>query len=148
MSSTIKLGSRPKNFKKTVKVTLLDGTVASVEITYKYRTRKEFGAFIDKITAAARAAEAARKAADETAEAQADAGIEKEAEDKPFSLEELMDKTAGANADYVMDVVEAWNLDVPLSKTAVEQLADEIPAAVNIIMESYRVAITEGRLGN
>ena len=133
MSATIKLGQRPKNFKKLVKVTLLDGTEGQVEVTFKYRTRKEFGAFIDKITAAAR--EAGKIAESST-------------EDKPFSLEELMEKTAGANADYVLDVVDGWNLDVPLSKGAVEQLADEVPAAVNVIMETYRVAITEGRLGN
>ena len=132
MSAPIKLGQRPKNFKKLVKVPLLDGTEGQIEVTFKYRTRKEFGAFIDKITSAAREA---GKIAEPT-------------EDKPFSLEELMDKTAGANAEYVMDVVEAWNLDVPLGKAAVEQLADEIPAAVNIIMETYRIAVTEGRVGN
>lgn len=132
-NQTIKLGSRPKNFKKTIKVPLLDGTTGSIEITYKYRTRKEFGAFIDGMTAAARAAGAI---------------VEDATDEKPFSLEELMEKTAGANADYVLDVVESWNLDVPFTKAAVEQLSDELPAAVNTIMEAYRIAVTEGRVGN
>ncbi len=132
-NQTIKLGSRPKNFKKTIKVPLLDGTTGSIEITYKYRTRKEFGAFIDGMTAAARAAGAI---------------VEDATDEKPFSLEELMEKTAGANADYVLDVVESWNLDVPFTKAAVEQLSDELPAAVNTIMETYRIAVTEGRVGN
>lgn len=137
MSATIKLGSRPKNFKRIITVPLLDGTKGMMEVTFKYRTRKEFGAFIDGITAAAREAAKTEGAAEDVL-----------SEDKPFSLAELMEKTADKNADYVMDVIEAWNLDVPLSKAAVEQLADETPAAVNTIMETYRVAVTEGRLGN
>jgi hypothetical protein len=47
-----------------------------------------------------------------------------------------------------MRVIDGWNLDEDLTRENVQQLADELPAAVNAIMETYRSAITEGRLGN
>lgn len=125
----IKLGNRPKNFKKVVKFPMLDGTTGSVEITYKYRTRKEFGEFVDSMMEAA--------------------GEKKgQADDEKFSLAALMERMGSANADYVLQVVDEWNLDEELSRESVEQLTDEIPAATAAIMETYRVAITEGRLGN
>lgn len=124
----IKLGQTPKTFKKVVKFPMLDGTEGQIACDFKYRTRTEFGLFIDEIIAAA--------------------GAKKQGDDAEFSMAELMDRTAGSNADYVLQVLDAWNLDEELNKTNVQQLADEIPAAVNAIMETYRVAITEGRLGN
>lgn len=125
----IVLGARPKHFKRTITFPMLDGTTGSMEVTYKYRTRKEFGVFIDSILEAA---------GEKTGQA----------EDEKFSMAKLMEKTAGANADYVLQVIEGWNLDADLYRESVEQLADELPAAVNTIMETYRTAITEGRLGN
>jgi hypothetical protein len=125
----IKLGQRPKNFTKTVTFPMLDGTTGSIECTYKYRTRSEFGAFIDEIMEAA----GQKKSQDD---------------DEKFSMEHLMEKTAGANADYVLKVLDAWSLEEELNRANVQQLADEIPAAVNAIMETYRAACTEGRLGN
>ena len=128
--SKIKLGSRPKSFKKTIKFPMLDGTTGAIEVTYKYRTKVEFGEFIDKLMESSGAA----KKADTDAE---------------FSMADLMEKTAGANADYLLDVIEEWNLeDVSLSKESAQQLSNEYPAAAIAIMETYRLAVTEGRLGN
>ncbi len=129
MATKIKLGSRPKNFKKTIIFPMLDGSTGSIEVTYKYRTRTEFGAFIDKIMDAA----GEMKGRDD---------------EEKVSMAALMEKTAGANADYIMEAVEGWNLEEDFTKENVQQLADELPAAVNAIMETYRTAITEGRLGN
>lgn len=125
----IKLGNTPKNFKRIVKFPMLDGSTGSIEVTYKYRTRKEFGVFIDEILEAA----GERKG---------------QSDDDKFSMADLMEKTAEHNADYVLSVLDAWGLDEDLSRDNVQQLSDEVPAAVNAIMEQYRVAITEGRLGN
>lgn len=124
----IKLGNTPKNFRKTVTFPMLDGTTGSIDITFKYRTRKEFGVFIDELMAAA--GETKRPAAE------------------TFSMAALMEKTAGSNADYVLKVVDAWNLDEDLTHDNVQQLSDEVPAAVNAVMEAYRIAVTEGKLGN
>ena len=135
----IVLGKRPKNFKRTIPVQMLDGTTGTVECVFKYRTKKEYGEFIDGITEAARAAEKAKEAS------KADAP---EAEAKPFSLADYLGKSVDAGADYIMQILEGWNLDVELSKSAVEDLGNEFPGATAAIIETYRAAITEGRLGN
>jgi hypothetical protein len=127
----IKLGNRPKNFKKTVKVPMLEGGEGSVEVSFIYRTRTEFGAFIDDLMD--------------------DAGVKPASQsddDQKFSLEQALAKTIEANADYIMKVVDGWNLDVDFSRDAVAQLCDELPGAAMAIMNDYRTAITEGRLGN
>lgn len=133
----ITLGKRPKNFKKTISVQMLDGTTGTVECIFKYRTKKEYGEFIDGITEAARAAEKTK----ETTKAE-------DAEVKPFSLAEYLEKSVDAGSDYILQILEGWNLDVELSKESVEDLANEFPGAAAAIIETYRTAVTEGRMGN
>lgn len=128
MATKIKLGARPKSFTRIVKFPMLEGGEGSIECTFKYRTRKEFGEFIDRMVDAA--------------------GAKPKAEDEKFSMADLMDRTAGQNAQYIMDVLDGWNLDEDLSQANVQQLADELPAATAAIMETYRTACVEGRLGN
>lgn len=126
--SKIKLGQRPKSFEKVVKFDMLEGGTAAIKCTYKYRTRKEFGEFIDALVT--------------------DAGAKDEVTGGQFSMAALMEKTAGSNAKYMLDVLEAWNLDEDLTLSNAQQLADELPGAAAAIMETYRLAVTEGRLGN
>ena len=133
----ITLGKRPKNFKKTISVQMLDGTTGTVECVFKYRTKKEYGEFVDGITEAARASEKAK----ESTKAE-------DPEVKPFSLADYLEKSVDAGADYILQILEGWNLDMELSKEAVEDLANEFPGAASAIIETYRTAVTEGRLGN
>ncbi len=128
MATKIKLGARPKSFTRIVKFPMLEGGEGSIECTFKYRTRSEFGVFIDKLMEAA--------------------GAKAQPEGDKFSMAELMEKTAGQNVEDVFGVLESWNLDEDLTKPNVQQLADELPAATAAIMETYRTAVTEGRLGN
>ncbi|WP_193727649.1 phage tail assembly chaperone [Paraburkholderia franconis] len=123
----IKLGQHPTNFKHVVKFPLLDGSEGAIEVVYRFRTRREFGKFIDEVFAASKE--------------------ERPAEDE-FSWAALMEKTGSANADYVMQAVEGWNLDEEFNRENVQQLADELPAAITAIMDGYRSAVTTGRLGN
>lgn len=123
----IKLGNRPANFKRTVTFPLLDGSEGAIEVVYKYRTRSEFGKFIDSLFNEAK---------------------EDKPADEKFSMAELMNKTRDKNAAYLLDVIEGWNLDEPLTRETAEQLCDELPAAAAEIMEVYRKATVEGRLGN
>ena len=125
----VKLGARPKNFKRNVEFDMLDGTKGNIECVYKYRTRSEFGAFVDEMVDKAKPANP-----DETP--------------KQLSMAELMEKTKDTNADYLLKVLDGWNLDDELSRESLQQLADEVPAAVGAMMETYRAAILEGRLGN
>jgi hypothetical protein len=123
----IVLGKRPQNFKHTVKFVMLDGTEATIDVTYKYRTRTEYGAFVDEVAAAAK---------------------QDRGSDEDFSWARVMEKTGASNAEYVMQAVEGWNLDEEFTLENVQQLADELPGAISAIMDTYRNAITQGRLGN
>ena len=124
----IKLGSRPKSFTRIVKFPMLEGGEGSIECTFKYRTRSEFGVFIDELVESA--------------------GAKPKEDGEKFSMAELMERTAGQNAKYILDVLDGWNLDEDLNQANVQQLADELPGAAAAIMETYRTACVEGRLGN
>lgn len=136
----IKLGQRPATFQRTVTFTLVDGSEGSIGMVYKYRTRREFGALQDEMLDKMRAdAEAQEKQAKKSA---------KKSEAPKISLEEVWTEASKNNADFVLKLAEGWDLDEPFTREAIEQLSDEIPAAVTAIVESYRQAVVEGRLGN
>lgn len=126
----VTLGKRPETFKATIEFTMLDGTTGKIGVSYKYRTRQEFGEMIDAMVESAK-----------TAGAQVD-------QTAPITMAELMGKTSGQNAEYILNVITAWDMDEPLSLASAQQLSDELPAAAIQIMERYRAAVTEGRLGN
>jgi hypothetical protein len=125
----IKLGATPKSFKRSLIVDMLDGTKGSIEVSYKYRTRTAFGAFLDSVFK--------------------DAGVKPEAgEDEKVVIEKVMEKTRDTNADYLIQVIDGWNLESELTKANLQQLCDEFPGVANVIMETYRTAVTEGRAKN
>lgn len=124
----ITLGKTPKSFKRTVTVDMLDGTKGSIECEFKYRTRTEFGKFLDGIFK--------------------DAGVTATDTDEKVVIADVMAKTRDTNADYLIQVLDGWNLDDDLNKANLQQLCDEFPGVSNAIMETYRVAVTEGRRGN
>lgn len=150
--TAIKLGVRPKNFKRTVKFPMLDGSEGAIEWSLKYRTRKEFGAFVDEWQAKQQAAsEAAMKAKLEEHDKAVAAAKEAGTEPPPLELlsqGELQDKIVAAGSEFVMEIADGWSLDVEFNADNVQQLCDEVPAAVAAVNEAYRIACTEGRLGN
>jgi len=121
------LGKRPESFRRKVTFPMLEGGDGVILCDFKYRTKKEFGELIDGIAK--------------------DAGVAPEA-DKPLLIAELMDKTVEKNADYLMDVLKGWDVDAELTRDNAAQLANELPGAAVAIMETYRAAVVEGRLGN
>lgn len=127
----IKLGNRPKTFKHTVKVALPEGGEGSVEMVYKYRTRTEFGVFLDELFATAKVDNPSVND-----------------DDVIVSLAEALAKTKDTNADYILQIAEGWNLDEEFTKEKVQQLCDELPGVAMAIIADYRAAISEGRLGN
>lgn len=125
----IKLGSTPKSFNRALIVDMLDGTKGSVEVTYKYRTRTEFGKFIDAVFK--------------------DAGVQPTpGDDEKVLIESVMEKARDTNADYLIQIIDDWNLESELSKANLQQLCNEFPGVANTIMETYRQAIAEGRAKN
>jgi len=127
----IKLGASPKNFPLAISVPMLDGTTGTVKVSYIYRTRKAFGEFIDGLMSAAGIKPASTD----------DADIKD-------GLAQAMERTIDSNADYILKVVDGWDLDADFSRDSVVQMCNEMPGAALAIMERYRVAVTEGRLGN
>lgn len=135
------LGQRPKNFPGTVHFQMVDGSPGSMDVTYIYRTRSEFGKFADEVHA------------DVKARADADMdriqALVKEGKPVPeMTQAEILAHQDATNVGYIMGCIEGWGLDVPLTRAAVAQLADEVPAAIAAIISTYREASTEGRLGN
>ena len=131
----IVLGKRPESFKRKVTFPMLEGGDGTINCEFRYRTRTEFGKFIDSMVADAEAADQgdAKKAVD--------AGAVK--------LADIMNKTVSKNADYLMDVLMSWDIEgFDLTRETAAQLADELPAAAVAIMEAYQAACVEGRWGN
>ncbi len=137
----ITLGKRPETFSKEVTFPMLDGSTGCIKVDYRYRTRKEHAEFVDSIQAGI---EAKAKAEADRYKKLADAG-----EDAPaIKQADLIKYNIDANVDTIMGAAKGWNLDIPFDREAVEQLVDELPAAVAAIVGAYRDAIVEGRLGN
>jgi hypothetical protein len=128
----IKLGARPKTFAHTVTVQMPEGGTASVRMQYRYRTRTEFGQFVDDLVRAAGTAPPASQ----------------QDEDVRFSLHAALEATRDTNADYILQIAEGWDLDEEFNRASLVQLCDELPGAALAIIEQYRAASTEGRLGN
>jgi len=142
MSTKIKLGNRPKNIKAVVSFKSIEGEDCKIEVSYIYRTRKEFGRFIDEVV------EQNQRRAEET-----DKQRTKEAEEAgrtlpAFSSATYQESIAESNAHLIMGAVDGWNLDVEFNLDNVRQLVDEFPAGAQAIIDGYRAAMTEGRLGN
>lgn len=127
----ITLGKRPKSFDKKLSVQMLEGEIGEMVVTYKYRTRAEFAEFVDSIF----------KAASVAPKNQSD-------EEVKFSLAEALSKSTESNVDYIMQIVEGWNLDAEFSRANVEQLCNELPGVAVVLIDTYRQACVEGRLGN
>lgn len=137
------LGARPKVFAPfPVKFTMPDGTEGVISVTYKYRTRSEFGQMLDSILEAANVTPA-------------EPVVHTALEGAPTSVDPLLGiyerigvQTRDANVDHLLLSVEAWDLPQPMTRETLVQLAEEVPAATIAMMAAYHRACTEGRLGN
>jgi hypothetical protein len=127
----IKLGARPKSFARVVKFTDVDGTEMTAPVTYKYRTRSEYGAFADSLP--------------DYPQLEA----EKDADDKTvYRAQTVIEKRSEWNANQIMQILEGWALDEEFNHANVRQMCDEMPAGAEAIIREYQGACVEGRLGN
>lgn len=142
----IVLGQRPTHFTRAVKFVLLDGTAARINFNYKYRTRSEYGAFVDEnVERHKQAAEAAIADAIKVAEeATKDAGQVT----KLPGMKDVLEKSSSDSIEFLLGAADGWNLDAPYTRESLEQLVDEYPQAALAAVETYRLACTEGRQGN
>lgn len=147
MANAVKLvlGKRPEKFSKLVTFPMLAGPDGSIMVEFQYRTRSEFAKLNDQVQDEIKA-RADADVAKFRAAAEAAVAAGKPAPDVRPS--EIAEREAEFRVAYIMRAVAGWNLDIPFDREAVEQLVDEVPAAAEKIISTYRDAINEGRLGN
>ena len=124
----LQLGKAPENFKCTVTFSKLDKTKVSIDLDFKYRTRKQYAELIDAVV---KGEEDKKPKKDET---------------KTFT--ELLEKGSNETIDFILNIATGWDLEDEFNRDNVAILVDEFPSATNEINEAYRVAILEGRLKN
>lgn len=127
----IVLGKTPEKFTHKITVKLLDGTDGVITMTFKYRTRKQFGEFVDGLFGAAQVQPDSMDAAE-----------------LAFKMAVALAKVNDTNADYIMEVACGWDLEAEFNRDNVAKLCDELPGVALAIINSYAIAVREGRLGN
>lgn len=124
----ITLGAKPKTFKKfPVKFIMPDGTNGQIQVTFKYRTRAEFGAYLNDLF---KSSEQPR------------------GEDDKLDFVKLFANTTEKSVEQLLDAIDSWDFEYELSKQTLAQLGDELPVVLSAIGAAYNAACTEGRLGN
>ena len=146
-ANKIVLGKRPTGFKKEVKCIMLDGSTGCMEVTFKYRSRTELAELTDKFQATLKDeanVEIERfKAAVEKAKAAGETIPE-----FTMTQAEIVARQTKVAVDYILSIIDSWNLDAEFDKHGVAELVDTLPAMADAIKDDYRTAINEGRLGN
>jgi len=129
MSAKTTLGKRPQNFKSiTVKFTMPDGSAGSIPTVFKYRTRSEFGAYLNQLFDTS--------------------GAEKPIADEVPDFVALFLKAGEKTVFNLLDSINSWDFEHELNKDTLTQMGDEIPASLAAFSEAYRAACVEGKLGN
>jgi hypothetical protein len=129
MANKIKPGNRPKTFKEiNVNVTLPDGEAGILPVTFKYKTKKEFGAWQDALLDESKMEKSVRE---------------------EFSWETFYEEAGDRTAEVLLDVVDSWGLDVELSKASLLEIEADCGAGVfPALLDAFGKACREGRLGN
>jgi hypothetical protein len=133
MSTKIKLGAKPVAFApKPVTFPMPDGTEGVITIEFKYRTRREYGQFLDEVSSGTSRA------------AQVPAGEDVGRAEAAFS------SGVDFDAEMLLGCVHAWDLteDGKPKLDVCRELVDELTAGSTAILSAYRQIVTEGRLGN
>ncbi|MYM25782.1 hypothetical protein GTP46_24445 [Duganella sp. FT135W] len=135
----VKLGNAPKHFKKPVDVVLLSGDVAAIELSFIYRTRKQFAELLDE------------KLAEDKAEHDAALATEGDVALAPAPVKTVVEWYAeadAAGAKFVLKIANGWDLDDPFTEESLLRLEDENPGALAAIAQKYRQSVAEVRVKN
>lgn len=130
MSTKIKLGARPVAFEaKPITFPMPDGTQGVITVAFKYRTRTEYGQFVDATVANLGALAPAE-------------GVGR--------VQAAFGHGVAVDGGLLYGAVHSWDVgdDGALSLAVCQQLAEELPAASQALLGAYRDLTTLGRLGN
>lgn len=127
----VTLGSRPKSFKQTIKVMLHDSEEGEIVVSFRYRTREEYGQLIDALVERAPASVTAAGEGDQAR-----------------MMELALQSRTALQLEHLMEIMDGWNLDQPFDRAHVDQLVEELPGLAQAIIDRYQQASIEGRLGN
>lgn len=125
----IQLGSAPKTFKRKVSFPLVDGSEGEINVEFLYRTRAQFAAFIADLYPDVKSGPTAVAT-------------------PGFDVVAAAEQSIQSDVRHVLGAVQGWDLTDPFDADSVRRLVDEFPSAAAAILIGYRIAITEGRLGN
>ncbi len=132
-----KFGTQPKDFKRTIGLITVDGKVLDLEITFQYRTKKEFAALAD---------EGIKKA---KAEFEAAQGNENTIENVSESFwSDLYERVGKNSAEHVLKIAKSWDVEDDLSEANLIRLENEFPGSLKSISETYAKAVSEERTKN
>lgn len=155
MPKKVILGQRPEVIRRNIEVRLPDGEIGIIRVDFKYRSRTEFAEYLDgllkRISDAAKAAETAAVAPAEAPKPKRGKKAEPATEAapaEPWTQLKAAEASIKANVDNLLDIVVGWDLDIPFGREGLTQLCDELPGAVQALIEGYRTAVNLGHLGN
>lgn len=120
-------GTRPETITASVKFQSVTGAPVDIPCQFKYRTRKEFSELWDKLSKPVQA---------------------QLAKPEDFSFANMAERGLQHAAASALEYLVAWPLDIDLNQENLVRLFDEEPAANAALWNTYRDAISEGRLGN
>lgn len=127
--SKLVLGKTPATFKPfDVKFTLPDGTEDAIKVTFKYKTRSQFAAFLNELFS--------------------ESGEEKTATDDKVDFEKLFAKGGEKTVAHLSKIIVEWDFAEPATAETLRALHDQAPAAAAAMTNAFSAACTEGKLGN
>ena len=122
------LGKTPANFKPfDVKFTLPDGQEDQIKVTFKYKTRSQFAAFLNELFQ--------------------EAGEEKTTDEK-IDFEKLFAKGGDKTVSHLTKIIAEWDFAEPATAESLRAMHDQAPAAAAAMTSAFSLACTEGKLGN
>ncbi|WP_334109242.1 phage tail assembly chaperone [Methylobacillus sp.] len=122
--ATIKLGSAPATFNKTISFDLVNGEKGEITFEFVYRTRSEYAALVDELSAQGKL------------------------ENFDASMTEIYKVVDKSAVDFILKAAKGWDLEDKFTPANVAKLVDQFPGAFNALTEAYRSALLDGRTKN